>query len=164
MAQAAIESESARDEGPRPQAPDPTMERLEEQIGWYSRAAGRNRRAHWALRVSSITMAAAVPLAATLLEWNVVPALLGAGIVVVEAVHELFRVQQNWTNFAATSEALKHEKFLFIAAAGPYRDLEEPHAFLAERIESLISAETIQWVAMQDRSRRGQSRSRASEP
>jgi hypothetical protein len=128
---------------------DQVMARLDDQIGWYSRAATRNRRGHWTLRIASLTMAAAIPLTVLLEQPSVLAALLGAGIVVVEGAHELFRLQQNWTSYRATAEALKHEKYLFLAGAGPYRDEANPRPLLAERIEALISGETAQWVALQ---------------
>jgi len=134
-------------------AVDPIVARLEDQIAWYSRASTRNRRGHWTLRLTSLMMAAAVPITATLQQSSAVPALLGAGIVVAEGAHELFRLQQNWTSFQATAEALKHEKYLYLAAAGPYRRLQNPRSLLAERVEALVSSETAQWVAIQQSQR-----------
>lgn len=132
------------------QAPtDQVMARLDDQIGWYSRAASRNRHGHWTLRIASLTMAAAVPLIVVLEQPSVVAALLGVGIVIAEGAHELFRLQQNWTSFAATAEALKHEKYLFLAGAGPYRNEANPRPLLAERTEAMVSGETAQWVALQ---------------
>ena len=130
-------------------AADPIMMRLEDQIAWYTHASKVNRRGHWTLRLGSLTMAAAVPITATLQQSSLVPALLGAGIVVAEGAHEIFRLQQNWTSFQATAEALKHEKYLYLAGAGPYRRLQNPRSALAERVEALVSSETAQWVAIQ---------------
>src|SRR5262245_3737198 len=130
---------------------DQVMARLDDQIGWYSGAADNNRRGHWALRLASLAMAAAVPLTVLLDQPSVIAALLGAGLVIAEGSHELFRLQQNWTSFAATAEALKHEKYLFLATAGPYRKAADPAAMLAERTEALIVGETAQWVALQQR-------------
>jgi len=136
-------------------AADPIMGRLEDQIAWYTHASKVNRRGHWTLRLGSLTMAAAVPITATLQQSTLVPALLGAGIVVAEGAHELFRLQQNWMSFAATAEALKHEKYLYLAGAGPYRRLQNPRSLLAERIEALVSSETAQWVAIQQSQQTG---------
>jgi hypothetical protein len=140
----------------QPGRTDQVMARLDDQIGWYSRAATRNRRGHWTLRIASLIMAASVPLTVLLDQPSVVAALLGAGIVVAEGAHELFRLQQNWTSYAATAEALKHEKYLFLAGAGPYRNEENPRPLLAERIEAMISGETAQWVALQQSTRAGE--------
>jgi len=44
---------------------------------------------------------------------------------------------------------LKHDKFLFLAKAGPYLKVENATAALAERIESLVSQEHAKWVSAQ---------------
>jgi Protein of unknown function (DUF4231) len=46
-----------------------------------------------------------------------------------------FQFQQNWLAYRGTAEALKHEQFLSLAAAGPYADAERADALLAERVE-----------------------------
>jgi len=136
--------------GARPgETMDTTAARLDDQIKWYSAAASRSRRGHWTLRMANVGMAAAIPVTAALQLSSVVAALLGAGIVVSEGAHELFRLQQNWTSYRATAEALKHEKYLYLAGAGPYRHTRDAHVLLAERVEGLVSSETAQWVAVQ---------------
>ena len=49
--------------------------------------------------------------------------------------------------YRATAERLKHEKFLFLSAAGPYRGLIVPDALilLAERVEEHVSTEHANW-------------------
>ena len=74
---------------------------------------------------------------------------LGAVIVVLEGLQQLFQFQQNWISYRTTAEALKHEKFLYLASAGPYREADSPDATLAERVESLVSQETGAWAAPQ---------------
>ena len=81
-------------------------------------------------------------------------ALLGVAVVVVEGLEHLNQYHQNWLGFRATCEALKHEKFLFLADAGPYCDTEDKRAQLAERIEELVGKEHAQWVAVRTRSGR----------
>jgi hypothetical protein len=78
-------------------------------------------------------------------------ALLGVGVVVVEGLEHLNQYHQNWLGHRATCEALKHEKFLFLADAGPYGDIEDKRAHLAERIEELIGREHAQWVGVHSR-------------
>jgi hypothetical protein len=58
--------------------------------------------------------------------------------------------QANWINYHSTCEALKHEKFLFLANAGPYTAAADPRVLLAERVESLISQEHAKWAAGQE--------------
>jgi hypothetical protein len=71
----------------------------------------------------------------------------GALIVVIEGVQQLMQYQQNWINYRATCERLKHEKFLYLSRAGPYADALEPDVLLAERVESLVSQEHAAWAA-----------------
>ena len=54
-----------------------------------------------------------------------IPAALGALIVVLEGVQQLNQYQQNWSAYRSTCEALKHEKYLFLAHAGPYAGSED---------------------------------------
>lgn len=137
------------------------IQRLDDQIAWYTRHTATNRLGHWVFRVASLTMAAAVPATAVGLGGDakvVVPAALGAAVVVAQGVDELFRFQENWTAFGATAEALKREKSLYEAHAGPYDDgtgnAETKRLNkLAERVEATISSETSQWVEMQKQAR-----------
>jgi len=69
--------------------------------------------------------------------------------VVVLVCNLLLRVnayEQNWINYRSTCEALKHEKFLFLAKAGPYKDATTAVTQLAERVESLVSVEHAKWL------------------
>jgi len=49
--------------------------------------------------------------------------------------------------YRSTAERLKHEKYLFLSAAGPYKGLSETDRLiaLAERVEELVSAEHANW-------------------
>lgn len=73
---------------------------------------------------------------------------LAAVIVVLEGVQHLYQYQQNWITYRSTAEALKHERYLYLAQAGPYAD-RDPHRQLAERLEGLVSQEHAKWTASQ---------------
>ncbi|MGA7106334.1 MAG: DUF4231 domain-containing protein, partial [Terracidiphilus sp.] len=77
-------------------------------------------------------------------------------ITVLEGLLHLNQYQQNWTNYRSTCEALKHEKFVYLAKAGPYATASDPRALLAERIESTVSQEHAQWASVQQQSTKGQ--------
>ena len=51
--------------------------------------------------------------------------------------------------YRSTCEALKHEKYVYLASAGPYTNATAAHALLAERIESTVSQEHAQWSSVQ---------------
>jgi hypothetical protein len=133
----------------------PAWARLEDQIAWYDRQSGRAQ--HWfkRLKICQIVVAAAIPVAAG----NSAPAWLvggaGALIVVLEGLQQLQQYQQNWTTYRSTCERLKHEKFLFVARAGPYARVEDPDARLAERVEGLVSQEHAAWASHREEAMRG---------
>jgi hypothetical protein len=126
-----------------------SWQRLEEQIRWYSHGSRRNKRWYMRIKVVQIVSAAAIPvLAATSLPTWVAGG-LGALIVVLESIQQLFQFHSNWTHYRSTSEALKHEKYLFLANAGSYATAKDPAAMLAERIEGRVSQEHATWASEQ---------------
>ena len=147
---------SERDEGlgqvrpveavPAPAAEDPTWERLEDQINWYDRKSGQNQRGYKRLKLVELAVAAALPVVAGLQSPIWVTGGLAAVIVVLEGVQHLYQLQEHWITYRSTAEALKHERYLYLAKAGPYVG-EDRHRQLAERIEGLISQEHAKWAS-----------------
>src|SRR3954471_13787434 len=132
----------------------PAWERLETQIAWYDRKSNRNQWRFKRLKVMQIVTAAALPVAAAASAplW-----LMGGGgalIVILEVLQQLQQYQQNWTTYRSTCERLKHEKYLFLAAAGPYTQAPRPEALLAERVEGLVSQEHAAWVSQQQETKK----------
>jgi hypothetical protein len=124
-----------------------TFERLEDQIAWYDRKSRQNQRSFKVLKASQLLMAGAIPVFAALRAPISIGGALGGLVVVVEGFQQLNQYQQNWTTYRSTCEALKHEKYLYLANAGPYASARDPKALLAERIEGLISQEHAKWVS-----------------
>lgn len=48
------------------------------------------------------------------------PVWLAAAIVVFEGAQHLYQLQEDWISYRSTAEALKHERYLYLARAGPY--------------------------------------------
>jgi hypothetical protein len=130
---------------------DPIFDRLENQIDWYDRKSRSARRMFKRIKVIEILSAAAIPfLAALSFPYDkLVTAGLGVLITVLEGLLHLNQYQQNWTAYRSTCEALKHEKYVYLANAGPYTSAAAAHALLAERIESTVSQEHAQWSSVQ---------------
>lgn len=133
-------------------ATDVTMQRLEDQIAWYSGKSRSAQRTYKRLKVVEILAAAMIPFVAGLhLPYmGLVTGALGVLVTVIEGLIHLNQYQQNWTSFRATAEALKHEKFTYLAKAGAYATANDAHALLAERVETLVSQEGAHWVSAQD--------------
>jgi Protein of unknown function (DUF4231) len=145
-----------REDGPGPARPveavpppvveDPTWERLEDQIRWYDRKSGQSQRRYKRLKLLELAVAAALPVVAGVGSPVWVTGGLAAVIVVLEGAQHLYQLQEHWITYRSTAEALKHERYLYLARAGPYVG-EDRHRQLAERIEGLVSQEHAKWTA-----------------
>jgi hypothetical protein len=143
-------NDATRDTGSTHQ--HPTLERLEDQIVWYDR---KSQIAEWrykALKLAQVIVAALIPLVSLVPnahpQWGT--AVLGLLVLIIEAVQQLNQDHRNWIAFRSTCEALKHEKFLFLAGARPYAHPDTAVGLLAERVEGLISQEHGKWVSVQE--------------
>lgn len=123
----------------------PAWNRLEDQLGWYDRKSVAAQRAYKRVKLGQLIVGAAVPVIAALQVSAAVTATLAALVVVAEGTQQLYQWQTNWVLYRSTAEALKHEKYLYLAAAGPY-SAEDRHRVLAERLEGLISQEHARWT------------------
>ena len=130
---------------------DPIMERLEDQIAWYDRKSQTNQRAFKWIKMIEILAAAVIPFlaASKLPDVGWVTGALGVLITVLEGMLHLNQYQQNWIAYRSTCESLKHEKYVYLGKAAPYANVADPHALLAERIESLVSQEHAKWASVQ---------------
>lgn len=136
---------------------DPITERLEEQIVWYDLKSNSNM--HWFKRIkmTEIVCAAVIPLLAAshLAYAAVVTGVLGVLITVFEGTLQLNQYHENWVRYRSTCESLKHEKYIYLANAGPYSSSDKPHSMLAERVESLVSQEHARWESVQQDDAKG---------
>jgi hypothetical protein len=130
---------------------DPVMERLEDQIDWYSRKSATNQKYFKRIKTIEIAAAAIIPLLSVSgfprMMW--VTGGLGVLITILEGMLHLNQYQPNWIAYRSTCESLKHEKYVYLGKAAPYADTPDPHALLAERIESLVSQEHAKWASVQ---------------
>ncbi len=142
---------------------NPTIKRLEDQIAWYDKKSMTSQRMYKRMKVGTIVAAALVPLSASFSSsfpaawfWPCVTGSLGVLIVILEGLQHLNQYQHNWTAYRSTCEALTHEKFLWLAKAGPYDDNPKADILLAERVESLISQEHAKWVSTREQATKKQ--------
>jgi hypothetical protein len=127
-----------------PPGADPTWDRLLDQLDWYDRKSGAAQGAYKRVKIGQLMLAAGVPIAVVSSASGILTASLGA-LVVLEGIQQLYQWQTNWVLYRSTNESLKHEKFLFLAGAGPYSG-RQPGRVLAERVEGLVSQEHAKWT------------------
>ena len=140
---------------------NPTLYRLKDQLDYYEKKSAWNQKMFKRLKIAEIIAAALIPFVAgisaiesgiTVFGMNILPYIIGAlGVVVVvlEGLQSLYQFQNLWTSYRSTAEGLKHEKYLWLAKAGPYLNAEKPEALLADRVEALISTEHAKWITEQ---------------
>lgn len=127
-----------------------TYQRLEDQIDWYDRKSQHNQWWYKKLKLTTIILAVSLPLvSAYLLAW--VSGVFGVVIAIIEAVQTINQHHDNWFLYRSTCESLKHEKYLYLALAGPYEGVDNPQQVLAERLEKTVSQEHARWVDSKDR-------------
>ena len=127
----------------------PTWERLVEQINWYDRKSMQAQRWFKRLKLVELVAAASLPPIVGLGSPSWVAAATASLIVVLEGCQHLYQWHDHWNNYRSTCEALRHEKYVFMAGAGDYAIAPNPTALLAERIEGLVSQEHAKWTAAQ---------------
>ena len=127
----------------------PAWFRLIDQLNGYDGKSRYCQRWFKNLKFTQIALAVLIPVTSLLpaecAKWTA--SIAGALIAVLEAVQQMNQYSTLWVMYRATAERLKHEKYLFLSGAGPYKGLAEPERLvaLAERVEEHVSTEHANW-------------------
>ncbi len=130
-------------------------DRLDDQLIWLSRASRRSKAAFRRLRLLEILLGTGITIFspyAVKMPWGALAiALAGGGVAVSGSLLAMNRHQENWLRYRSLGEALKREKFLYLARAEPYAN--EPDAFprLVINAESLLGQESSVWLSQMNR-------------
>jgi hypothetical protein len=128
---------------------NPSFIRLKDQINWYDKKSIANHRCYMYFKIIQIVLAVLIPFSIILpIEiYKYIVSLSGVAIAILEGLQHLFQYSTLWISYRSTAERLKHEYFLFIVNAGPYKDLSKEFKFicLAERTEEQVSTEHANW-------------------
>jgi hypothetical protein len=129
------------------------QERWQKQKDYYSKQSAENKRRHQGLQLFITLAAIAVPILLTIPNVSVViPTVLSGLIAGASALENVFHYGDNWRNYRQTLEGLKREKALFEARAGTYGDPKKAFPLFVERVEALVSEETMRFFP-EDRSK-----------
>lgn len=126
----------------------PAWLRLEDQLGWYDRKSKRAQRWYKWLKLVQVILAISIPIVSQIdNEGKWLASIAGGLIAIIEAVQHMNQYSTLWITYRSTAERLKHDKFLFLSVAGPYRGLAEAERLvaLAERVEEHVSTEHANW-------------------
>ena len=131
-------------------AAHPAWVRLEAQIVWYVDKSGYSKKWYKVLKFMQITLAISIPVIShvdmVVTKWII--SIAGALIAIFESIQYMNQYEALWISHRSTAERLKREKFLFLSAAGPYKDLGEREGLtrLAEQVEECVSKEQANWI------------------
>ena len=126
--------------------------RLVDQLEWYDTESHYCHVRYKFWKIVQIVVAASIPVISIFLLcplWvKVLVAALGAVVAIIESIQQLYQYSSLWMSYHTTAERLKHEKHLFLADAGQYRNLDanEKLTLLAERVEEHVSTEHANWI------------------
>lgn len=127
----------------------PAWLRLENQLQWYDGKSQHSQCWYKRLKFAQVAFAMLIPVMSLLppdvAKWAT--AVSGTLIALLEAIQQMNQYSTLWVTYRSTAERLKHEKFLFLSAAGPYRGFSELERLtqLAERVEEHVSSEHANW-------------------
>lgn len=110
----------------------PAWFRLIDQRNWYDRKSQHCQRWYKRLKIAQVTLAVLVPATSLLpsdcAKWAA--SIAGILIAVLEAAQQMNQYSTLWVTHRATAERLKHEQYLFLSSAGPYKGLAEADRLL----------------------------------
>ncbi len=141
--------------------------RLEEQIRWHSKKARENKIRFRLYQIITLVASAIIPIInvgsiadyqhTTDYQIRITSSIIAGIIVVVTGLAQLEKYQENWILYRTNSELLKKEKYFFENNVGEYSNIEEKekNKLLVERVESIVSAETLKYFAIHQPSHKG---------
>jgi hypothetical protein len=118
-----------------------------ESYEWYKTAAIRSRRSYRFCEVALVIIAAGIPVAAAISPHSaIVPAVLGAVVVVLSSLRAVFHWQDNYIRFSGAREALEGERRLYHTQSQPYDDLATRDQNLAATVSRIERDEMAGWA------------------
>lgn len=117
-----------------------------QRLTWYEGRVRKTRRGYQALDVLVVVCSAAIPAAAAAGASATVAGVLGALVVVVAGMRQIFRWGENWIRASGVVVALQGEVVSWSRGVAPYDDPANADTELAIRAETLVQSETAQWT------------------
>jgi Protein of unknown function (DUF4231) len=121
------------------------LARATQQQAWYDAHAVRARIGYWSIKVIQLVLGAAVPVVAGVHAPAEITGSLGALIVVLEGIQQLFQFHENWIRYRLTATNLTRERNMYEARVGDYAGAN-PAARLALAVENIVNSEATSWA------------------
>lgn len=113
---------------------------------WYATAAIRSRRMYRLSEISVLVVSTAIPTTAAVSPHDaIMPAILGAIVVVLSGLRAVFHWHDNYLRFSRAREAVESERRLYHTIAKPYDDPATRDQVLVGAISKIEQAEMGGW-------------------
>ena len=132
-------------------------ERLNNQLRYYDKTAGKGKKRYLQSRFVSVVAAALVPVCVNLdfQYMDYVTTVLSVLVVLLVSLESVFHFREQWVNSRSTSEALRKEYFQFTTSQGHYGDAakepEKAFRLFVGRVETMIEAENMSTLQVMTR-------------
>jgi len=118
-----------------------------ESYEWYRKAAIRARRSYRLCEILFLVISAAIPVSVVLLPGTAtIPAFLGAVLVVLSGLRNVFHWHENYIRFSRARESVNAEMRRYATVSEPYSDLAKRDSVLINAITRIEQQEMGQWV------------------
>ncbi len=129
-------------------------DRIQDQLNWYNKKSGENKKWFHRWRLSIIVSGALIPLligyANGKLEWlKYIAGILGALVAIAEGVLSLKRYREHWSTYRLTAERLNRERWLYENKAKDEYKTDDEEAFrrFVLNAEQIMSSENEEWIS-----------------
>jgi hypothetical protein len=130
---------------------------------WYRSRSILTRRAFRISEVLLLLISAAIPLLAVLLPGNtIVPAVLGASIVVITGMRSAFHWRENYLRYNVAREAVEVERRLYHTRSAPYEKPDTRDQVLVEKISRIERDEMASWLTIASTNRMPKNRTKTT--
>ena len=127
-------------------------QRLEDQISWFGKKSSYNQKMYKRLVLVEILLSVSIPFITSFVtaETLVLKLLLGTmGIIIalIAGILSVYKFQELWVNYRATSETLQQEKYMYLTKSGMYQEnrTSRPYNDFVSRVENILSQENVNW-------------------
>lgn len=129
-------------------------DRVIDQITWYGKKSGINKKWYYYSRITVIVSGALIPFLISFSDngfevLKYVASALGVVVSISEGIMSLKKYLENWAIYRSTAEKLKREQLMFENNVGPDYSAGDEEAFkhFVLRVEKITSEENEEWTS-----------------
>ncbi len=128
-------------------------QRVDSQIAWYSSKSASSKQWYIRLQMLTIVFSVSIPFVSNFMTDQTVwvkhiVSFMGLTIAAVTGFLSLMKYRELWIEYRATSEILKHERYMYLTRSGAYSGKDRFKVFV-QTIEDVLSKEVANWKTYQ---------------